>query len=121
MTPRGKPEDGMSGDPQPAQHAYAAIDRLIHEPSRMMIMAILYAAGQASFLYLQRETGLTKGNLSNHLTRLEQGGYILIEKSFRGKVPQTLLSLTPEGRRAFEAYRKQLRQLADALPSGDEA
>ena len=91
------------------------IDRLIHEPSRMMIMAILYAAGQADFLYLLRETGLTKGNLSTHLTRLEQGGYVRIEKVFRGKVPQTLLSLTPEGRSGFEAYRKQLKLLADAL------
>ena len=97
------------------QHANA-IDRLIHEPSRMMIMAILYAAGQASFLYLLRETGLTRGNLSTHLTRLEQGEYVHIEKSFRGKVPQTLLSLTPTGRSAFEIYRKQLKRLADALP-----
>ncbi len=96
------------------------IDRLIHEPSRMMIMAILYAGEQVSFLYLQRETGLTKGNLSNHLTRLEQGGYILIEKSFRGKTPQTLLRLTPEGRTAFETYRKQLKLLADSLPSDEQ-
>ena len=96
------------------------IDRLIHEPSRMMIMAILYAGEQASFLYLQRETGLTKGNLSNHLTRLEQGGYIQVEKTFRGKVPQTLLSLTAEGRSAFETYREQLTLLADALPKGKQ-
>ncbi len=95
------------------------IDRLIHEPSRMMIMAILYAGGQVSFLYLLNETGLTKGNLSTHLTRLEQGGYICIEKTFRGKVPQTLVSLTPEGRAAFEIYRKRLKELADALPTGD--
>ncbi len=86
----------------------------------MMIMAILYAAGQADFLYLRRETGLTKGNLSNHLSRLEQGGYVRIEKSFRGKVPQTLLSLTSEGRSAFESYRKQLKLLADVLPAGQE-
>jgi DNA-binding MarR family transcriptional regulator len=97
-----------------------AIDRLIHEPSRMMIMAILYAGGQADFLYLLHETGLTKGNLSTHLTRLEQGGYVHIEKMFRGKVPQTLLSLTPEGRSAFETYRKQLKLLADALPASDQ-
>jgi DNA-binding MarR family transcriptional regulator len=93
------------------------IDRLIHEPSRMLIMAILYAGEQVSFLYLLRESGLTKGNLSNHLTRLEQGGYIYIEKSFKGKTPQTLLSLTPVGRSAFETYRKQLRLLAAALPT----
>ena len=100
------------------QHA-TAIDRLIHEPSRMMIMAILYAGEQASFLYLQRETGLTKGNLSTHLARLEQGGYVQVEKSFRGKVPQTLLNLTPEGKSAFEIYRKQLKLLAEALPASE--
>lgn len=98
----------------------AEIDRLIHEPSRMMIMTILYAGGQADFLYLLRETGLTKGNLSNHLARLEQGGYIHIEKSFRGKVPQTLLSLTPEGKSAFESYRKQLKLLVDALHTSEQ-
>ena len=103
----------MSGDIQRA----AAIDRLIHEPSRMMIMAILYAGGQADFLYLLRETGLTRGNLSTHLSRLEQGGYVRIEKVFRGKVPQTLLSLLPAGKSAFETYRKQLKLLADALPT----
>ena len=97
-----------------------AIDRLIHEPSRMQIMAILYAGEQVSFLYLLHETGLTKGNLSNHLARLEQGGYIHIEKSFRGKVPQTLLSITPEGRSAFQIYRKQLKLLADALPTSEQ-
>ncbi len=97
----------------------ATIDRLIHEPSRMFIMAILYAGEQVSFLYLLRETGLTKGNLSNHLTRLEESGYICIEKSFRGKVPQTLVSITPQGRSAFQIYRKQLKLLADALPAAE--
>jgi DNA-binding MarR family transcriptional regulator len=96
------------------------VDRLIHEPSRMMIMAILYAASQADFLYLLRETGLTKGKLSAHLTRLEQGGYLRTEKVFRGKMPQTLLALTPEGRAAFGTYRKQLKLLADALPVEDQ-
>jgi DNA-binding MarR family transcriptional regulator len=96
-----------------------AIDRLIHEPSRMLIMAILYAGEQVSFLYLLRETSLTKGNLSNHLARLEQGGYLQVEKTFRGKVPQTLLSITPQGRSAFESYRKQLKLLADALPKSE--
>ncbi len=101
----------MSSDIQRA----TVVDRLIHEPSRMLIMAILYAGGQVSFLYLLHETGLTKGNLSNHLSRLEQGGYIQIKKSFRGKVPQTMLNITTEGRSAFQTYRKQLKLLAEAL------
>ena len=97
----------------------AEIDRLIHEPSRMMIMTILYAAGQADFLYLQHQTGLTRGNLSNHLARLEQGEYIRIEKTFRGKVPQTVLRLTPQGKTAFETYRKQMKQLVEALNASE--
>ena len=106
----------MSGEIRRA----TTIDRLIHEPSRMQIMAILYAGEQVGFLYLLHETGLTRGNLSTHLARLEQGGYIRNEKSFRGKVPQTLLSITPEGRSAFEIYRKQLKLLADALPVSEQ-
>ncbi len=92
------------------------IDRLIHEPSRMMIMAILYAGEQASFLYLLRETGLTKGNLSAHLARLETAGYVRLEKGFRGKVPQTVCRLTDTGRAAFREYRAQLKRAVDSLP-----
>jgi DNA-binding MarR family transcriptional regulator len=91
------------------------VDRLIHEPARLMIVTILYSVEKADFLYLLRETGLTRGNLSTHLTRLEQAGYVLIEKTFRGKVPQTLCSLTPEGRTAFENYRNQLKQIVTQI------
>ncbi len=87
------------------------VDRVIHEPARLLIVAILYTAEQADFLYLLRETELTKGNLSTHLSRLEQAGYVSIEKSFRGKLPHTLVSLTQGGRAAFEAYRKQMNQI----------
>ncbi len=95
------------------------VDRLIHEPARLLIVAILSAVEGADFLYLLRETGLTKGNLSTHLTRLEQGGYVAIEKRFRGKIPQTLCRLTPTGRAAFIAYHRQLRHIVDQLPSGE--
>jgi len=91
------------------------VDRLIHEPARLMIMTILFAAAQADFLFLQRETGLTKGNLSTHLARLEKAGYVRIEKTYRGKLPQTLLELTPTGHTAFETYRKQLKQIVSSL------
>jgi len=86
------------------------VDRLIHEPARLMIVTILYSVEKADFLYLLRETGLTRGNLSTHLTRLEQAGYMLIVKTYRGKVPQTLCSLSREGRTAFENYRNQMKQ-----------
>jgi len=93
----------------------AEVDRIVHEPARLMILAILFAADQADFLYLLRETGLTKGNLSAHLSRLEQAGYIQIEKTYRGKIPLTLSSLTDEGRRAFIAYRKQMKDIVESL------
>jgi DNA-binding MarR family transcriptional regulator len=91
----------------------AGVDRLIHEPSRTVILAILAAVESADFLYLQRETGLTKGNLSVHLSKLEQAGFVNIEKTYRGKVPLTLCRLTDEGRKAFDAYRKQLEQFVE--------
>jgi DNA-binding MarR family transcriptional regulator len=91
----------------------ADVDRLIHEPSRTVILAILAAVESADFLYLQRETGLTKGNLSVHLSRLEEAGYISIEKTYRGKIPLTLCRMTEKGRRAFKDYRQQLRQFVE--------
>lgn len=86
------------------------LDRDIHEPARLAIMALLYAAAEADFLFLQRETGLTKGNLSSHLARLEQAGHIEIEKTFRGKIPLTICRLTAGGRNAFDTYRSTLRK-----------
>lgn len=91
------------------------IDRLIHEPARMMIVAILYAVDGADFLYLQRETELTKGNLSAHLSKLEEAGYVAIKKTYRGKIPLTLCRLTDGGRKAFEEYRKQLKQFVESV------
>lgn len=94
--------------------AIVSVDRLLHEPSRALIVAILDAVESADFLYLQRETGLTKGNLSAHLSKLEEAGYVQIEKTYRGKIPLTLCRLTDEGRRAFVAYRKQLKQFLES-------
>ena len=94
----------------------AGVDRLIHEPSRSIILAILAAVESADFLYLQRETGLTKGNLSVHLSKLEEAGYVNIEKTYRGKVPLTLCRMTGEGRQAFDAYRKQLKRFVENTP-----
>ncbi len=91
------------------------VDRLIHEPARLMIVSLLAAAEKADFLFLLNETGLTKGNLSSHLSRLEGAGYVDIEKTYHGKVPQTLINLTEDGRQAFESYRKQLKDIVDHL------
>jgi DNA-binding HxlR family transcriptional regulator len=86
------------------------IDRVIHEPGRLMIVALLSAVEESDFLYLQHETELNKGTLSSHLARLEEAGYVEIRKTYRGKVPLTLLRLTREGRQAFEQYRKKLKR-----------
>jgi DNA-binding MarR family transcriptional regulator len=94
----------------------ANVNRLIHEPARLVIMTILYAVDSADFLYLLRETRLTKGNLSAHLSRLEEAGYIKIEKGFRGKVPRTTCHLTSTGRDAFQVYRERLRRAVDTMP-----
>jgi DNA-binding transcriptional ArsR family regulator len=88
----------------------ADVDRVIHEPARLLIVALLSAVREADFVFLQRQTDLTKGNLSSHLIRLEQAGYLRIDKGFRGKIPQTVCRLTPEGRAAFKAYRAQMRR-----------
>jgi DNA-binding transcriptional ArsR family regulator len=87
------------------------LDRVIHEPGRLRIVALLSGAKEADFLFLQRETGLTKGNLSSHLVKLEEAGYVEIEKTFRGKIPLTLARLTAEGRAAFQSYRKAMNGL----------
>jgi DNA-binding MarR family transcriptional regulator len=93
----------------------ADVDRLVHEPSRLIILAILNTVEQVDFTYLLNETGLTRGNLSTHLSKLEAAQYILIEKTFRGKIPQTLVSITATGRLAFENYRKNLSQLVEKI------
>jgi DNA-binding transcriptional ArsR family regulator len=86
------------------------IDRTIHEPARLMVVALLAGVEEADFKYLQQATGLTKGNLSIHLSKLEEAGYIKIDKGFRGKYPLTLCRITEEGRRNFESYRKTMRK-----------
>jgi DNA-binding MarR family transcriptional regulator len=90
-------------------------DRLIHEPARLAIMAVLWACESADFAYLLNATELTKGNLSAHLRRLEEAGYITITKSFEGRYPNTTCALTPAGRKSFNTYRKQYLALAQYL------
>lgn len=93
----------------------ADIDRLIHEPARLMILALLYVVESADFLFLMRQTKLTRGNLSSHMGKLEAAEYIEIRKEFVGKIPRTLLRLTDEGRNAFQAYRQNMIQVLENL------
>jgi len=92
-----------------------AFDKTIHEPARLLMMAHLYVVESADFLFLMKQTGLTFGNLSSHMTRLEEAGYITVDKEFRDKKPNTRLSLTESGRRAFEGYRENMKQLFEEL------
>ncbi len=82
----------------------AQVDRVIHEPARLMIMTILRSVEEADFLYLQREGGFTQGNLSSHLAKLEEAGYVQIQKVFKGKTPLTICKLTETGKDALRDY-----------------
>jgi DNA-binding MarR family transcriptional regulator len=86
------------------------LDRVIHEPGRLMIVAMLSGIEEADFLYLLHETEMNKGTLSSHLARLEEAGYVEITKTYRGKVPQTILKLTRAGRKAFRQYRETVQE-----------
>ncbi len=92
------------------------IDKTIHEPARLMIMAYLFVVESADFLFLQRQTKLTWGNLSSHLSKLETAGYVAIEKEFIDKKPHTMLHLTDKGRTAFQEYRQSMKQVFEDLP-----
>jgi DNA-binding transcriptional ArsR family regulator len=84
------------------------IDRVIHEPARLLIMTILRAAGEADFLYLMREGRFTQGNLSSHLAKLEEAGYVQIEKTFKGKLPLTICRSTGKGDEALAEYTRRM-------------
>ncbi len=92
------------------------IDKLIHEPARLKIMAQLYVVESADFIFLMRRTQLTWGNLSSHMSKLETAGYIEVEKEFVDKKPHTILALTKKGRTAFQSYRKVMQQVLDEIP-----
>jgi DNA-binding transcriptional ArsR family regulator len=87
------------------------LDRMIHEPARLLIVALLAGVKQADFLWVLNQSELTKGNLSSHLAKLEEAGYVEIEKTYKGKTPLTLLRLTRQGHAAFQGYRKSLTGL----------
>jgi len=93
----------------------AGIDRLIHEPARLAIMANLFVVESANATYLLQQTGLTWGNLGSHLAKLEEAGYLHLTKGYRGKHPQTTIALTPRGRAALIDYRKRLLATLEPL------
>jgi DNA-binding MarR family transcriptional regulator len=87
------------------------IDRLVHEPARLAVLSLLFVVERADFLFLMRQTGLTQGNLSSHIGKLEEAGYVDVTKGFKGKRPRTTLRMTQAGRHAFERYRATIERL----------
>lgn len=88
----------------------AEVDRLVHEPARLMILMVLYTVESADFTFLVNATDLTDGNVSSHLSKLEDAGYVRIEKGYAGKRPRTTLQLTEEGRRAVDDYSRTMQE-----------
>src|SRR6185436_9701817 len=98
----------------------AALDKSVHEPARLAILTALSACRSAQFRFLQSVTGLTQGNLSIHLTKLAERGFIEIDKRFDGRYPATNVRLTAAGRKAISAHWQQLdnlRAAAETLPA----
>jgi len=94
--------------------AFAALDRVIHEPARLLILTMLYPIPSIEFLKLQKVLAYTQGNLSSHLAKLEVAGYVALEKKFKGKYPLTICSLTRKGRAAFADYAEKLEKVSEA-------
>ena len=89
----------------------ASLDKLLHEPARLSLMTALSACKSADFLALQRLTGLTSGNLSVHLSKLEEAGLVVLEKQFVDKRPNTQVQITEKGRQVIESHWQQLENL----------
>lgn len=93
----------------------ANLDRIVHSPPRLMILAYLAAVENADFIFLMNQVNLTRGNLSSHLNTLEEAGYVSINKEFVDRVPRTIIQLTSTGRKAVTDYRDQMRTVIDQL------
>ena len=94
------------------------IDPLIHTPARFQIVTQLFVVEAADATFLLNRTGLTWGNLSSHLSKLEEAGYVAVKKTFRGKKPLTMVRLTEKGRAAFQSYRSGMQEALSGLPEG---
>lgn len=105
----------MANKPAKTNHLQVEIDKLIHEPARLKILSQLYVVDYVDFLFLMKQTGLSQGNISGHLNKLEEARYVSIKKKFIGKRPQTLISLSKKGREAFDVYIKNMKKVFDGL------
>lgn len=105
----------MANDPAENPVQAPDINKVVHEPARLVILSQLYVVSEADFLFIKRQTGLTQGNLSSHLTKLESAGYMEMEKKFVGKRPRTVLRLTVSGRRAIDEYTANMQHLLNGI------
>ena len=92
------------------------IDPIIHSPARLKLVVELYVLDAADAAFLVNRTGLTWGNLSTHLGKLEESGYVAVDKGYDGKKPRTMIRLTDRGRAAFREYRANMQRAMDELP-----
>jgi DNA-binding MarR family transcriptional regulator len=106
----------IEGKSNPELHPLADIDRVIHAPARLMVMTYLYVVESADFIFLMNLTDLTWGNLSSHLSKLEEAGYVEIEKTFVKKKSHTMVQLSENGRKAFRQYKEQIQHVLEDLP-----
>ncbi|QNL20138.1 transcriptional regulator [Hyphobacterium sp. CCMP332] len=97
-----------------AEFNAAALDEVIHGKLRLGIMAYLSSVSTASFTELKEKTGASDGNLSVHMRKLEEAGYVAVDKRFVKRRPRTTLALTPAGRKAWITYLDELRRLTGA-------
>lgn len=96
--------------------SFLQLDRLVHEPARLLILSILAGADAVEFRFVETLSGLSKGNLSSHMSKLESAGLIAVDKEFRGKLPVTTLRLTSVGRNALRDYRERLAEVLTNIP-----
>lgn len=96
-------------------NAIADLDRIVHSPARLMILAYLAAVDSVDFIFLMNQVNLTRGNLSSHLATLEEAGYVSIQKEFVDRIPRTLIRLTDTGQKAITIYKEQMRKVIDDL------
>jgi DNA-binding transcriptional ArsR family regulator len=106
---------GSTEAPNAEVHEALTLDRVVHEPARLAILAVLNSAAEVDFAFLLLATGLSKGNLSKQTSKLDQAGYITIRKYYKGRIPATAYRITPTGTVAFAAYWERMSALGQSI------
>lgn len=122
MTDLETSDEALAPDAPDAEvHEALTLDRVVHEPARLAILAVLSSAEEVDFAFLQAATGLTKGNLSRQASKLEESGYVAIRKYFKGKIPATGYRITPAGRDAFTRYWEHITAIGQRVGRAPDA